>query len=631
MKTLVTLTGAGRSLALALLLAAAFRAAPARAQTDLGPTTGSEVRHVSLVLRIHDAAGLAAFINGTVSANRPQFRQFLTVDQFTARYAPNAQEVDRVVRSLQAAGIQVTDISANRLLLKASGTVAAFNRYFNVSIHEFTNRGRRYHAPVSLPQVPAAIAGSVVAVTGLSNDVVFHSRLAARAATESGAAVAVVLPAGGTGAGGTGGSGTATGVPGSFTVGDAARLYQVNALYQAGISGGGRTIGIATLATFNPADAYAYWAAIGLSVKPNRITEVAVDGGAGPAGADETTLDVEQSGGLAPRADIVVYEAPNTDQGFIDMFVSAVVDNKVDALSVSWGAPEIATDPNLALAEDEIFMEAAAQGISLFAASGDAGAYDINAGNLPFIYPLFTRTLTVDSPASSPFITAGGGITLAGVQQHRFGTVTVPHDRAWGWDYLQDYFDTNYAQQGGYFALAFPVGGGGGVSVDESVPDYQQQVPGVRRSAGNQSLIYFPNYPSTVGAQDIIDLPAGFAGRNLPDVSLDADPYTGYLLYFEGSMFADVGGTSFVAPQLNGITVLLDQVAHGRIGFLNPTLYRMARHVDPNSLFAPFHQITSGDNLFYKSARGYNPATGLGSINAANIALRILVGEIDDN
>ena len=66
-------------------------------------------------------------------------------------------------------------------------------------------------------------------------------------------------------------------------------------------------------------------------------------------------------------------------------------------------------------------------------------------------------------------------------------------------------------------------------------------------------------------------------------------------------------------------------------GFLNPTLYRMARHVNPGSPLAPFTAITSGDNLFYKAARNYNPATGLGSINAANVALRIAVGEIDDD
>jgi len=613
MRILVTLPGAGRSLALSLLLAAALPGTPALAQTDLGPTTGSAVKNVSLVLRLHDTAGLAAFIDGTVSSNSPQFRRFLSVDQFVARYAPSPQEVQQVVRHLQGAGITVTSVAPNRLVLKATGTVDALNRYFQVSIHEYTGNGRRFHAPLARPQLPAAIAGSVLAVAGLSSEPVYRSHIVALADVGETAPPAV-LPH----------NGTATGVPGSFTVGDVANLYQVNGLYLAGVNGRGRTLGIATLATFSQADAYAYWAAIGLKVAPNRITEVAVDGGAGTAGADETTLDVEQSGGLAPGANIIVYEAPNTDQGFIDLFVNAVVDNKVDALSVSWGEPEIAADPNLVLAQDEIFMEAAAQGISLFASTGDAGAYDINAF-LPF--PQFTRTLTVDTPAASPFITGGGGITLAGVQQHKFAKVNVPHDRAWGWDYLQPYFDTFYAAQGGYFGLAFPVGGGGGVSVQEDLPDYQKGTPGVKRSAGNQSLFFFPNYPSPDGAEDLLDLPGGFAGRNVPDVALNADPYTGYEVYFQGGMVAGFGGTSFVAPQLNGIAILLGEVAHSRLGLLNPTLYRMARHVGSGSLFVPFHPITSGDNLFYKSTPGYNPATGLGSLNTGNIALRILLGE----
>ena len=618
MKTQHTLKGAGHRLAFALLLAVTSLATPARAQIDLGPKVGSDIKNVSLSLKIHDQDKLEAFINSTVTAGSAQFHQFLTVDQFTARYAPSADEVQKVIQSLQAAGIQVTDVGANRLLLKATATVDALNRYFSVTIHEFAKPGQRYHAPVTLPQVPAAIAGSVVAVTGLSSEAVYHPKMKAAAAFEPGAAVPVVLPS----------NGTATGVPGSFTVGDVANLYQVNPLYKAGISGKGRTIGIATLATFDQADAYGYWSTIGLTVKANRITEVQVDGGAGTAGADETTLDVQQSGGLAPRANIIVYEAPNTEQGFIDVFGNAVIDNKVDTLSVSWGAPEIATDPNLTLAQDQIFMEAAAQGISMFAASGDAGAYDINNA---YPYPIFTQTLTVDSPASSPFITAAGGITLAGVQTHRHGTVTVPKDRAWGWDYLQGYFDTYYASLGGYYGLAFPVGGGGGVSVNEDLPRYQKHIKGVQKSAAGQSLIYFPDFPSTVGAQDWADLPAGFAGRNVPDLALNADPYTGYLVFFGGHWYAGFGGTSFVSPQLNGITALLDEVAHGRVGFLNPILYRMSRHVDFDSEFAPFNAITSGDNLYYKSVRRYNPATGLGSINAANLALRIEAGERDDD
>jgi len=175
------------------------------------------------------------------------------------------------------------------------------------------------------------------------------------------------------------------------------------------------------------------------------------------------------------------------------------------------------------------------------------------------------------------------------------------------------------------------VGGGGGVSVNEDVPKYQKHLAGVKKSAAGQSLIVYPNYPSTEGAEDLADLPAGFAGRNVPDLSLNADPYTGYLIYFGGEMVSGNGGTSFVAPQLNGITAVLSEVAHSRLGLLNPTLYRMSRHVSPNSWFAPFNDIASGTNLHYHAVGGYDPATGLGSINAANLALRLILGELDDD
>src|SRR5581483_6735172 len=138
-------------------------------------------------------------------------------------------------------------------------------------------------------------------------------------------------------------SGTASGVPQQYTVGDVANFYDVNPLYRAGVQGRGQTIGIMTLANFNTADAYSYWSDIGLNVQPNRITKVLVDGGtpvAAGVGDDETSLDVEQSGGLAPQAKIRVYIAPNTNSGFFDLFYTAASENVADTVSISWGEAE---------------------------------------------------------------------------------------------------------------------------------------------------------------------------------------------------------------------------------------------------------------------------------------------------
>jgi len=597
---------------------AALLALPSRAATDLGLKPGSDVMNVSLSLKIHDQDKLEAFINSTVTAGDPQYHQFLTVDQFTALYAPSVAEVAQVQTRLEAAGIHVSDVAANRLLIKATATVDALNRYFGISIHEFSAPAQRFHAPTSSPSIPNEISASVLAVAGLSTKAKFttHKKRAQEPLSIQTGTQAPLAN-----------NGTGTGVPGQFTVGDVARLYQVQPLYKAGLDGRGRTIGIATLATFDQADAYTYWNQIGLKVKKNRITEVAVDGGAGPDGADETTLDVQQSGGLAPQARIIVYEGPNTDQGFLDVFVQAVVDNAVDTLSTSWGLPEILTTPGIPDAENQVFMEAAAQGMTLFSSTGDAGAYDVNAF---FPFGFFTDALTVDDPCSSPFITAAGGVTLATTLHLKHGDVVVPQDRPWAWDYFQDYITANYGAAF-YDTNYFPVGGGGGVSLNWLVPPYQKKTHGVKRSEPGQSVIYYPNYPDLSGGQDLIDLPAGFPGRNVPDLSLNADPYTGYLVYFQGTWLDGFGGTSFVAPQLNGIFAVIGQSIRGRIGLLNPVLYGLAAHGAYNGPFPPFNDITTADNLFYRGVAGYDPASGIGTLNAANFALRLAIGEEDDD
>jgi kumamolisin len=594
-------------IATALLGRVAF-ASMSPADADMGPSSTSSVQTVTLFLRLNNRPVLEHFVEDVTNPLNANFHQWLTPDSFTALYSPSAANVASIVSQLQARGITVLSVAPNRLAIQASGTVSALNGLFSMHLHEYSSRRGRYRAPDHSARIPASLSDSVLAVAGLSSQHIFRSHLASIARKEGVDAAATSFAAAGT--------------PGSLTVLDVARMYQLNPLYNAGFKGQGRTVGIATLASFDPNDAYGYWTNIGLPTKPNRITQVHVDGGGGTTaadGTDETTLDVEQSGGLAPRADIIVYDAPNTDQGFLDVFVKAVNDNKVETLSVSWGAAEIATDPTLASAQDQLFLQAAAQGMSLFAASGDAGAFDINDEIAGCV-----NTLTVDSPASSPYITAAGGLTLAGTQTHKFPTpvVTVPADRPWGWNYLADYFNTNYADMGGYYGIAFPVGGGGGVSVVEPLPNYQKKTDGIRTSQPSQSLICaVPNPDGTTTQSDLIDLPENQSGRNVPDVSLNADPYTGYIYFFQGAVAA-AGGTSFVAPQLNGITSVIGQAVGGRLGLLNPAMYRLARRSWSDS-DSPFKDIAIKDNLGFQATPGYDPASGLGSIKATNLALAL--------
>ena len=127
--------------------------------------------------------------------------------------------------------------------------------------------------------------------------------------------------------------------PGLLTVTDFASRYDVTPLYSQGISGQGRTVGIVTVANFTPSDAFVYWNGLNLPVDPNRLAVVNIDGGPGVpndvSGSSETTLDVEQAGGVAPGASIVVYQAPNTDQGYLDAIAAAVQSNEASNSVIS--------------------------------------------------------------------------------------------------------------------------------------------------------------------------------------------------------------------------------------------------------------------------------------------------------
>ena len=515
----------------------------------------------------------------------------------------------------------MNEVYADRLLIKATGTADAFTRAFSVDLHDVDHHGRRFHRMHRPPVIPILLRDLLVSVEGLTTEPRFHHMHASTLANSPLASPPVVLPPHGA---------IATGVPGSFTVGDVANMYNINPLYQRGINGTGRTVGIVTLANFDPADAFTYWNLIGLSVDPNRLTQVHVDGGgelSAAAGTGETCLDVEQSGGLAPGAKMVVYDAPNSDAGFIDLFYKAASDNLVDTMSVSWGLAEafffeqvvgVDRTPQM-IAFHQAFLEAAAQGISVFAASGDSGAFDINdAFNDPV-----ANVLTVDHPANDPAITASGGTTTPFTTNFGPGTpdLVVPTEQVWGWDYLENYLVAVFGPQ--FEHALFPVGGGGGVSVFWRAPLYQLGTSGIKRSEPNQSIIFDDG--SGGGPVDLLDLPARFAGRNLPDVSLDADPFSGFLLFStpDGGLLSGFGGTSFVAPQLNGITALVSQAAGGgRLGLVNAMLYRFKRQT-PSGSRAPLVDITAGNNWFYTGKPGFAPGAGLGVLNVANFAAAV--------
>jgi kumamolisin len=608
---------------------------------------------ITIALRLRDIDGAENLLKMLHTPGDPQFHQFLTAEQFVARFALTDGDVAQVIAALGKYGLTAQRTTATTL--KVTGLPADVEHAFSVSLHSYEVPahdkvpGYTFHAPLTQARIPAEISTSVVAVLGLDSRPSF--RPANRTVSPT-LRVASSEP-----------HTTTPDQPGFWTVTDFADYYDVQPLYQRGVTGKNRTLGIMTLAAFTPSDAFAYWSAVGLKVNPKRLTIVNVDGGPGApsdaSGSDETTLDVEQSGGVAPGANIIVYQAPNTNQGFIDLFAAAVDANSAETLSTSWYTiwewfanleNEPVTDPTtartagFAQAGHELFVRAAIQGQTVFAAGGDGGAYNANlylgcfGPYSPSNPNSCSLILDLAYPPSDPALTAAGGTTIPAELElceneactPPYYDVNIPHERVWGWDYLDGFCEVVFGQDPVACGI-FPVGGGGGVSIMFDEPFYQFGLRGVQRSQPGQVWEAGTAIAAELGSPgppccSYYSLPAYYPGRNVPDVSFNADPETGYVIYYTSSVsgfgiLSFIGGTSFVAPQLNGVSALLGQYLHGRLGLLNFPLYQLGLtgqgYAGPR---APLHAIRYGDNWFYYGRNGYSPAAGLGTLDVANFA-----------
>jgi kumamolisin len=585
---------------------------------SFGGASGNSTLTVTVPMKLRNQDQLDSLLQDLYTPGNPQFHRFLSKQEFSSRFGPSDATVAAVIRYFQSQGLAVARTATTQL--QVTGNASLIQRAFSVQLHSYempataTSRSFRYHAPLGQPQVAPEISASVHGVLGLDSRPRFRSQAMtaakmplARSAVKSGSAT---------------GAGSTINPYGQLTVADFAQYYDVNPLYKAGISGAKRTIGIVTLASFTASDAFKYWDSLGLKTDPGRIKEVQIDGGSGPSsdasGSNETALDVEQSGGVAPGSKIIVYEAPNTLQGWLDAYAASVDDNTADTISTSWlcweffdskDDPEDSTVTNPANgrqtamlnAMHDVLSQAAVQGQSMFAAAGDGGAYTVTG---IFIAGFPQDTLSVGFPANDPLMTAAGGTTLPNGD-----FLSNPVEWAWSWDYLA---------LGDFF---FPTGGGGGVSSYFRRPVYQLGIPGMVNTAPRQVFTDFDSTPP----EFIATLPADFAGRNLPDVSFNSDPETGYTIFYTSDVngfevLTFFGGTSFASPQLNGMTALFDQALGRRIGLLNFALYDLVRsHQAYDGANPPLRDITGGDNWFYAAQPGYDQASGVGVPDVANL------------
>jgi subtilase family serine protease len=599
----------------------------------LGPTAAGTKERLSFILKANSVQQLEVGVELGIGHG------YLSVSQFADRYGQPAGNVSSLQDYLAKYGIK-TSAYADRLDVSATGTAAEFNAALGVTQQSYfvpavpTSGGQaripaqHIHGTTDAATLPGPIARFVLCVLGLTSYGPYTSN-----ATHTLAAAPSAK--------------ADSSVSSSQTPEDFAKNYGLDPLYAKSYNGSGQTIGIVTLASVNPKVPYHFWRkTLGIKAPPGRITLNNVDGGAGPvslkAGSDETTLDVEQSGALAPGAHIDVYQAPNTDPGFADAFYDAASQNVADSVSVSWGSSETVIAALVSAhqetsaylqAFDQAFLELAAQGQSMFASGGDGAAYDAHRD-------LGTTNLSNNSPGGSPFVTSAGGTTLPGTVTFSLSggttkSITIPAQRDWGWDWLWPLWqDLGYTTEA-TFAEKEVVGGGGGYSTAYPTPLYQEGTRGTHTYSAVQYLT-----PTDYQDVDGLTLPTAWnfngspsvttgigTGRAVPDISADADPYTGYEIYDPqfGSGSAALeggwGGTSFVAPQLNGSAAVIDSYVGGRTGFWNPAIYRFANR--PGSPFTPLGATgTSDDNLYYTGTAGqtYNVGSGLGIPDISRLA-----------
>ena len=425
--------------------------------------------------------------------------------------------------------------AAARRTVKLTGTAADMQKAFGVTLEQKKIGDVEYRVREGSIHLPQSLVAHVEAVLGLDNRPqakphfrVLDGALSGAHPMAAGAALS------------------------SYTPPQVAQAYQ----FPANASGAGQTIGIIELGGgYQPADITAYFKTIGVAAP--KVTAVLVDGGKNaPSNAQsadgEVMLDIEVAASVAPGANIAVYFAPNTDQGFIDAISTAVHDttNKPSVISISWGGPESSWTGQSMTALDAACQSAGALGISITVAAGDNGSTDN------------TSAYAVDFPGSSPHVLCCGGTKLVASGS------TISSEVVWNETALNDGAT------------------GGGVSNQFPLPSWQaaSKVPASSTAIG---------------------------GRGVPDVAGDADPATGYTVRVDGQTFP-IGGTSAVAPLWAGLIAVANAQIGKQVGFINPAIYASKAA----SAFNDVTVGNNGDGAnfpLYPAGPGWDACTGLGS------------------
>ncbi len=616
---------------------------------DLGRVSGdTAMERMVLVLKPGDeqAFALTRLINQQHDKQSAGYHNWLTPEQYAAQFGPAESDLQQIAGWVQQQGFRVDAVARGRQWIEFSGTAAQVENAFHTEMHHYMVKGEHHVANAGDISLPHALASVVEGVLSLhdfrkqathSKAFQLHrdettgvmSRVAELVPSQKGVNAAAVPNL-------TSGSGSHY-----LTPGDYARIYNTQPLLNEGVNGTDVSIAIVGRTDINLSDLQTFRQIFGL---PANDPTFIVNGADPGVNGDEleSDLDVEWSGAVAPNAAIkfVTTLSTFTTDG-VDLSASYIVDNRVaPIMSISYGQCEAFLGPAQNAFFNSLYRQAAAEGITVFVSSGDNGP----AGcDFPEGFTPAQNGLNVSGLASTPYNVAVGGTEfkengadstywLAENRSDLSSAVGYIPEAVWN-ESCDPTVDPNRCGGTGYYLLWS--GSGGSSSCTDST------------ISGNliTCISGYPKPSWQAGHGAVAD-----GTRDLPDVALAAaGGHDGYLVCIEGSCqwtvqngqtvllnAAVVGGTSASAPSMAGIMALVEQKNGAYQGLANYGLYQLAageklslcnssKLTDPNAgSTCVFYDVTAGNNNVpgqagFKAGWAYDRASGLGSVNAANL------------
>ncbi len=539
----------------------------ASAKSSQEVESGFELQHMILTLQpsATQQSALTSLLTQQLNPNSPNFHKFLTPAQFAASFGVSKNDLAKIETWLTGNGFHIDEMVPNNLAIVFSGTASQVEATFNTQIRQYVVNGETHYANATAPEIPTALASVVQGLVKLND---FHSK----SPSVNPKALPLYNAA----------SGAHYLVPADYAV-----IYDLNALYQSGFSGAAQTIAIVGRSDVNSSDIASFRADYGLP--GNAITPVYATGTdpgiTGNADTIEGTLDVEWAGAVAPKANIdYVIAASTAVSDGVDLAAQyAVAHNVAPILSVSYGACEASANNAF---YNNLWQQAAAQGISVIVAAGDSGAAGCDSSTATI-----GTVQSVNAICSTPYDTCVGGTMF---------NDTVNPGQYW--------YPGNNAVMGSAVSYIPEV------AWNESALNGGS---GLIASGGGESGVYLKPYWQTGTG-----VPAD-GHRDVPDVALTAAQHDGYIIYYDGAPMS-VAGTSAATPSFAAIVALVNQKVGSSQGNINQVLYPLATHGSQTGT-AIFHDVTTGNNSVpgvsgYGATPGYDLVTGLGSVDATLLA-----------